>query len=107
VLVGVVLDRDRVREAILQDLNPALEQRLLVAGRVVLGVLVQVPELARDLDLVRDFPPPRPLELDQLGLETIRSEEVDQFGAGQAILVSGETLVGGCDARKDGYAAGF
>lgn len=28
------------------------------------------------------------------------------FGGGQAILVDGDTLVGGSDSRKDGYAAG-
>jgi gamma-glutamyltranspeptidase/glutathione hydrolase len=29
------------------------------------------------------------------------------FGGGQVILVDGETLMGGSDPRKDGYAAGF
>ena len=29
------------------------------------------------------------------------------FGGGQAILVSGEALIGGSDPRKDGYAAGY
>ena len=29
------------------------------------------------------------------------------FGGGQAILVSGDALVGGSDPRKDGYAGGI
>ncbi len=46
-------------------------------------------------------------ELERLGHETIRDNDVHGFGGGQAILVDGETLVGGSDPRKDGYAAGF
>jgi gamma-glutamyltranspeptidase/glutathione hydrolase len=46
-------------------------------------------------------------ELAGLGLEPVRSDEVDDFGAGHAIFVEGEALVGGSDARKDGDAAGF
>jgi gamma-glutamyltranspeptidase / glutathione hydrolase len=42
-----------------------------------------------------------------LGLEPVRETETHLFGGGQAILVSGEALVGGSDPRKDGYAAGF
>lgn len=30
-----------------------------------------------------------------------------QFGAGQAIMTVGDVLLGGSDARRDGYAAGF
>ena len=41
-----------------------------------------------------------------LGLRPVRSREVSSFGGGQAIFVAGEALVGGSDARKDGFAAG-
>ena len=46
-------------------------------------------------------------ELDGLGLAVVESRERSEFGGGQAILVDGDLLVGGSDARKDGYAAGF
>ena len=46
-------------------------------------------------------------ELEQLGYEVVRNDDLSGFGGGQAILVDGETLLGGSDARKDGYAAGF
>jgi gamma-glutamyltranspeptidase/glutathione hydrolase len=46
-------------------------------------------------------------EFERLGLEIIRSTDPWEFGAGQAILVHNEVLVGGSDGRKDGYAAGF
>jgi gamma-glutamyltranspeptidase/glutathione hydrolase len=45
-------------------------------------------------------------ELKHLG-ETVLSTETLTFGAGNAILVEGNVLVGGSDSRKDGYAAGF
>jgi gamma-glutamyltranspeptidase/glutathione hydrolase len=45
-------------------------------------------------------------EVEALGLEPILSTDLE-FGGGQAILVEGDALVGGSDARKDGYAAGF
>jgi gamma-glutamyltranspeptidase/glutathione hydrolase len=46
-------------------------------------------------------------ELEGLGLTAVPSRDTTIFGAGQAILVSGEALVGGSDARRDGYASGF
>jgi gamma-glutamyltranspeptidase/glutathione hydrolase len=46
-------------------------------------------------------------ELEGLGLEVVPSRERSEFGGGQAILVDGDLLLGGSDARKDGYAAGF
>jgi gamma-glutamyltranspeptidase/glutathione hydrolase len=46
-------------------------------------------------------------DLLRLGYSTVRDPDVSAFGGGQAILVSGEALVGGSDPRKDGYAAGF
>jgi gamma-glutamyltranspeptidase/glutathione hydrolase len=49
----------------------------------------------------------RAAELEAVGLEVARSEERSEFGGGQAILADGDVLLGGSDARKDGYAAGF
>ncbi len=49
----------------------------------------------------------RDADLGALGVETVRETNVGYFGGGQAILVSGDVLVGGSDPRKDGYAAGF
>jgi gamma-glutamyltranspeptidase / glutathione hydrolase len=47
------------------------------------------------------------LDLERLGYETVRETDAYGFGGGQAILVSGEALVGGSDPRKDGYAGGI
>jgi gamma-glutamyltranspeptidase / glutathione hydrolase len=49
----------------------------------------------------------RDVELERLGYRPVRDPDTDRFGGGQAILVSGDALVGGSDHRKDGYAAGF
>jgi gamma-glutamyltranspeptidase / glutathione hydrolase len=46
-------------------------------------------------------------ELEAAGLRPVPSSDRWLFGGGQAILVEGEVLAGGSDARKDGYAAGF
>lgn len=46
-------------------------------------------------------------ELRSLGLRPVVSGERDRFGGGQAIVAAGDVLMGGSDARKDGYAAGF
>lgn len=46
-------------------------------------------------------------DLQRLGYETVRETDTYGFGGGQAILVSGDALVGGSDPRKDGYAAGI
>jgi gamma-glutamyltranspeptidase/glutathione hydrolase len=46
-------------------------------------------------------------DLQRLGYETVRDPDTAAFGGGQAIVVTGEALVGGSDPRKDGYAAGF
>jgi gamma-glutamyltranspeptidase/glutathione hydrolase len=46
-------------------------------------------------------------ELERLGFPAVREPDASSFGGGQAILVEGDVLVGGSDARKDGYAAGF
>ncbi len=45
--------------------------------------------------------------LARLGYRAVLDPDTLAFGGGQAILVRGEALVGGCDPRKDGYAAGF
>jgi gamma-glutamyltranspeptidase/glutathione hydrolase len=49
----------------------------------------------------------RAAEVKTLGLDPIPSTDRTQFGGGQAILRQGDVLVGGSDARKDGYAAGY
>jgi gamma-glutamyltranspeptidase/glutathione hydrolase len=49
----------------------------------------------------------RGADLAKLGIETVRETNAGYFGGGQAILVSGDALVGGSDPRKDGYAAGL
>ncbi len=46
-------------------------------------------------------------DLQRLGYSTVRDPDVSRFGGGQAILLSGEALLGGSDPRKDGYAAGY
>jgi gamma-glutamyltranspeptidase/glutathione hydrolase len=46
-------------------------------------------------------------ELEQLGHRVVCDRDVFGFGGGQAIVVAGDALLGGSDARKDGYAAGF
>jgi len=38
---------------------------------------------------------------------TVRETNTARFGGGQIILVEGETLLGGSDPRKDGYAGGL
>src|SRR5829696_10092163 len=50
-------DHARVQEALLELRDLVLEHRLLVLGVVVLGVLGDVAELARDTDPVRDLAP--------------------------------------------------
>ncbi len=49
----------------------------------------------------------RDADLAQLGYRTVRETDTLAFGGGQMVLVQGESLVGGSDPRKDGYAAGF
>ena len=68
-LVGVVLHRDRVIEAIAQRADTRLEQALLVLRRVVLEVLGEVTELAGRLDRLHGRLALRPFELGELGLE--------------------------------------
>ena len=46
-------------------------------------------------------------DLQRLGYRTVRDTDTNAFGGGQAIVVSGEALIGGSDPRKDGYAAGL
>ncbi len=50
---------------------------------------------------------PQAGRLELLGYRVVPSPDTPSFGGGQAILVEGETLVGGSDPRKDGYAAGL
>jgi gamma-glutamyltranspeptidase/glutathione hydrolase len=46
-------------------------------------------------------------DLQRLGYQTVRETDPYCFGGGQAILISGEALIGGSDPRKDGYAGGM
>jgi gamma-glutamyltranspeptidase/glutathione hydrolase len=46
-------------------------------------------------------------ELERLGYRVVCDGDAFGFGGGQAIVVSGDSLLGGSDPRKDGYAAGF
>ncbi len=48
----------------------------------------------------------READLGALGFKTVLETNAGYFGGGQAILVSGDALVGGSDPRKDGYAGG-
>ena len=66
------LGHDRIRESLAQALDPRLEVRLVVLGDVVLGVLLQVSELARGLDPRRHLRARRPLELLDLGRSASR-----------------------------------
>jgi gamma-glutamyltranspeptidase/glutathione hydrolase len=50
---------------------------------------------------------PEAPRLEELGHRVVLDGDLSSFGGGQAILVSGESLIGGSDPRKDGYAAGF
>jgi len=45
--------------------------------------------------------------IETLGLRPYGEWDSSRFGGGQAILVAGDSLLGGSDCRKDGYAAGF
>ena len=69
-LVGVVLDGDRMIQALAQGADPRLEQSLLVLRSVVLEVLREVAELARGLDRLDRLLAPRAFQLGQLGLES-------------------------------------
>jgi gamma-glutamyltranspeptidase / glutathione hydrolase len=46
-------------------------------------------------------------ELEAVGIPVVRSSDASRFGGGQAILASGEALIGGSDPRKDGCALGI
>jgi gamma-glutamyltranspeptidase/glutathione hydrolase len=46
-------------------------------------------------------------ELTAHGHRVVLDPEVGGFGGGQAIVLEGEALIGGSDARKDGYAGGL
>jgi gamma-glutamyltranspeptidase/glutathione hydrolase len=49
----------------------------------------------------------RAKQLTGLGLTPVPMRDPSLFGGGQAILAQGGALVGGSDARRDGYAAGI
>src|SRR5262249_30399230 len=61
----------------------------------------------RDAVLLEEGLWERDADLGRLGYLTVRETDTLAFGGGQAILVLGDTLIGGSDSRKDGHAAGF
>jgi gamma-glutamyltranspeptidase/glutathione hydrolase len=70
---------------------------------------LELPRFMVDGDVVRleEGLWERDADLAKLGIETVRETNAGYFGGGQAILVSGDALVGGSDPRKDGYAGGL
>ena len=80
-LGGVDLDHDRVVQPLLQALDPRLHVRLVLFGDVILGVLLEVALLARDLDPRRHLLPRRPFELRQLGFQLLDSGRGDRLPA--------------------------
>src|SRR5262249_45764098 len=66
-----LLDDPRSGEPLLELGDPGLEHGLLVLGRVVLGVLCDVSELACDLDPLGDLAPTRRREDLDLALERV------------------------------------
>jgi gamma-glutamyltranspeptidase/glutathione hydrolase len=50
---------------------------------------------------------PHAKEIEALGLRPLLSHDPRDFGGGQAVVKCGDVLLGGSDARQDGYAAGF
>ncbi len=70
---------------------------------------LELPRFMVDGDVVRleEGLWERDADLAKLGIDTVREPNAGYFGGGQAILVSGDALVGGSDPRKDGYAAGL
>ncbi len=82
-LVGVDrLDDDRGLEHLLQVPDATLEERLLVARRLVVGVLAQVAQLAGALDTQDDLRPPDRGQLLQLRLERREPGAVTMVGGG-------------------------
>ena len=61
VVVGLVLDRDRVMQPVLEDVDAALQETLFVLRRVILEVLGDVAELTGALDRLDDLAATRAL----------------------------------------------
>jgi gamma-glutamyltranspeptidase/glutathione hydrolase len=70
---------------------------------------LELPRFMVDGDIVRleEGLWERDADLAKLGIRTVRETNAGFFGGGQAILVSGDALVGGSDPRKDGHAGGY
>ena len=77
---GLLVDEHRSLKAVAQDRDPALEQSLLVLGRVVLEVLREVAEAACRLDRVDDDGTARAFQLGQLGLELLLVRPRERLG---------------------------
>ena len=69
------LDHPRVHQPVAQLDDLRLKARLRVLGLVVLGVLLEVAEPARGLDLLGDGRARRPLEVGRAALAEIRRVE--------------------------------
>ena len=76
-----LVDDDGAPQAILERLDATLEERLLRAGRVVLGVLLEVAVLTRGLDSLDDLGPLDAGQLVELDLEPgeIRARELNRL----------------------------
>jgi hypothetical protein len=79
----VDLDDDGVAQAGAQALDPRLQVRLVLLGDVVVGVLLQVAELAGGLDPLRHLRARGSLEALELGAELLEALGRDRF-AGRA-----------------------
>ena len=71
-VAAACLDDGRAGEQLLEDADPGFVHALLLAGRVVLGVLGEVPFLARGLDRRDDRRAPDLGQLLELGLGLAR-----------------------------------
>src|SRR6188472_4029923 len=67
------LDHDRVPQPFLEALDPRLHVGLVLFGDVILGVLLQVALLARDLDPRRHLFPGRAFQLGEFGFQLFDS----------------------------------
>jgi gamma-glutamyltranspeptidase/glutathione hydrolase len=116
IIPGMLLDRDRSLIGPFGVMGGFIQAQAHV--QFVLGALAEEldPQAALDRPRFRVEGDEVHLEpglwdqadsLRPLGLEPVQSNDVTPFGGGQAIFVHGDALVGGSDARKDGYAAGL
>jgi leucyl aminopeptidase (aminopeptidase T) len=82
------LDHARVAQALGQAGDLGLQVRLVLLGDVVLGVLLEIAELACGLDAPRDVPARVALEARELGLEGLEALGGDGFAVGHPVIVA-------------------